>query len=123
MTSYNTMQAAMAAIIAAGSIGVAAIAGPSAATAAEQQAGADDASEYAKLSGGKLGLADAIAAAEKQFGGKAVNAALDNEQANAAFEVELMSETGSQTVAVDGRTGAVSKLADTTESNAGEDAE
>lgn len=61
MTSCSTMQAAMAAIIAAGSIGVAATVGPSAATAAEQQAGADDASEYARLSGGKLSLVDAIA--------------------------------------------------------------
>lgn len=112
MTSYHTLKAAMAALIATSPIGltVATIAQP--AMAAEQGAGKDDAAEYAKLGGAKLSLADAVAAAEKQFGGKAVNASLDNEQASAAFEVELMTDTGSQTVAVDGQTGEVKHVTD-----------
>jgi len=122
MTSYHTLKTAMAAIVAAGTLGAVAI-HPSPAVAAEQRPRTDDASEYAKLNGGKIGLAEAIATAERQFGGKAVNAALDTEQASAAFEVELMTATGSQTVAVDGQTGAVSKVADATEGTSGEDAE
>ncbi|WP_189636766.1 PepSY domain-containing protein [Rhizobium phaseoli] len=34
----------------------------------------------------------AIDAAERKFGGKAVDDALDNEQANPEFEIELMTE-------------------------------
>lgn len=112
MTSYHTLKAAMAALIATSPVGLAATTIAQPAMAAEQSAGKDDASEYAKLGGAKLSLADAVAAAEKQFGGKAVNAALDNEQASAAFEVELMTDTGSQTVAVDGQTGEVKHVTD-----------
>ncbi len=121
MTSYNTLKAAMAALIATGAIGIAATAVTLPAMAAEQSPGKDDAAEYAKLGSVKLSLADAVAAAEKQFGGKAVNAALDNEQASAAFEVELMTDTGSQTVAVDGQTGEVKHVTDSGEN--GEDTE
>ena len=126
MTSNSTLKAAMAAIVATGSIGLAAPAMVKPLMAAEQQNGQDDGAEYAKLSGTKLSLADAVAAAEKQFGGKAVNAALDNEQASTTFEVELMTESGSQTVAVDGQTGKVKHVADTADGENGngtEDAE
>ncbi|WP_260690669.1 PepSY domain-containing protein [Rhizobium leguminosarum] len=121
--SHNTLKAAIAAVIAIGSLGLAATTSLTPAMAAEQKQGQDDATEYSKLAGVKLGLADAITAAEKQFGGKAVNAALDNEQASAAFEVELMTDNGSQTVSVDGETGQVKHVADTAEGTGGEDAE
>jgi len=124
MTTYTTLKAAMAALIATGAIGIAATAVTLPAMAAEQSPGKDDAAEYAKLNSGKLSLADAVAAAEKQFGGKAVNASLDNEQANAAFEVELMTESGSQTVAVDGQTGEIKHVTDSGENGKdGEDVE
>lgn len=112
MAKYATLKTAMAALFATGLIGMAATSIPASTIAAEPTSGQDDASEFAKLSGVKIGLADAIAAAEKQFGGKAVNAALDNEQASASFEVELMTESGSKTVSVDGKTGDIKPVAD-----------
>jgi uncharacterized membrane protein YkoI len=124
MTSYHILKTAMAALIATGPVAIAATTIAKPAIAAEQSAGKDDASEYAKLGGAKLSLADAVSAAEKQFGGKAVNAALDNEQASAAFEVELMTDAGSQTVAVDGQTGEVKSVKDSGENGKdGEDVE
>lgn len=119
MNRYRSFKTAMAAMIAAGAIGFAV---PTPGQAADQQNGKDDRAEYSKLSTAKINLSQAIDAAEKKFGGKAVNAALDNEQANAAFEVELMTANGSQTVAVDGISGAATAAPDQ-QDNGGEDVE
>lgn len=117
MNHYRSLKAAMAAMIAAGAIGLAM---PTFGQAADQQNGKDDTAEYSKLSGAKISLSQAVDAAEKKFGGKAVNAALDNEQASAAFEVELMTDKGSQTVAVDGVSGEPTAAPDL-QDNGGED--
>ena len=110
MTRYKSLVTAMAAIVAVGAVVPSAIL--PAASAAEQADGTDDAAEFAKLNGAKLNLSDAIVAAEKSMGGKAVNAALDNEQAAAVFEVELMTADGSKSVSVDAMTGKVNPIAD-----------
>ncbi|WP_018897995.1 PepSY domain-containing protein [Rhizobium sp. 2MFCol3.1] len=119
MKRYRSLTTAMAAMLAAGAIGLAA---PTLSQAADQQNGKDDAAEYSRLAGAKISLSQAIDAAEKKFGGKAVNAALDNEQASAAFEVELMSDKGSQTVAVDGLSGEATITPDQ-QDNGGSDVE
>lgn len=116
MTSYKTLRSALAAFAATGTIVVAVASTPAA--AADPQ-GKDDAAEYSKLAGARLGLAEAVAAAEKQSNGKAVNAALDNEQANATFEIEIMTSNGSQTLAVDAQTGSVTQVADSTDGEKG----
>ena len=110
MTRYKSLVTAMAAIIAVGTFAPLTVL--PAAMAAEHQNGADDSAEFAKLNGAKLNLADTIGAAEKSIGGKAVNAALDNEQADAVFEVELMTADGSKSVSVDAMTGKVNPVAD-----------
>ncbi len=119
MKRYRSLKAAIAATLAASAIGLAI---PMHSQAAEQQNAKDDAAEYSKLSGAKISLSQAVDAAERKFGGKAVNAALDNEQASAAFEIELMTEKGSQTVAVDGVTGEAATVSDQ-QDNGGEDVE
>lgn len=109
MTRFKTLPAAMAAFLAVG--GIASVAGlPATVFAAEEKTsdGKDDAGEFDKLNNAKVTLGAAIAAAEAAHGGKAVNAALDNEQANATYEIEVMTADGSHNVAVDGMTGKVS---------------
>ena len=82
--------------------------------------------EHARLEAAKVSLSEAIAAAEKAFGGKAVSAALDQEQAEPAYEVELMTADGSKAIAVNGLTGqaAVAPAThDGGDNESGEDAE
>lgn len=117
MTRYKSLVTAMAAIVAVGTVVPLTVL--PAAQAAEQKDGTDDAAEFAKLNGAKLNLADAVLAAEKSMGGKAVNAALDNEQADAVFEVELMTAEGSKSVSVDALTGKVNSVADDTKGENG----
>jgi uncharacterized membrane protein YkoI len=119
MKHYRSFKTAMAAMLAASAIGLAV---PVTSQAADQQNGKDDAAEYSKLADAKITLLQAVDAAEKKFGGKAVNAALDNEQASAAFEVELMTDKGSQTVAVDGVSGEATAAPDQ-QDNGSEDVE
>ncbi|AFL50639.1 putative membrane protein YkoI [Sinorhizobium fredii] len=111
MSNMSLLSVAFAASVATASVACG-IASVNPAAAAEHLPGTDDATEYARLSSSKLRLADAIAAAEKKFGGKAVDAALDDEQQIATFEVELMTATGSKEVSVDGQTGEVKEVTD-----------
>lgn len=106
MTTYKTLSAAMIAVVALGGAAFA--------------AGQDDSQEYARLEKAKLSLSEAIATAEKEFGGKAVNAALDQEQTDPTYEVELMTADGSRTIAINGLTG---KAAVTTDTHDGHDSE
>lgn len=115
MAKRNAMTLAVATMMAMSAICTIAVMTP--AQAADQAPGKDDSAEYAKLGSAKLSLAEASTAAEKQFGGKAVNAAFDNEQQSPIYEVELMSDARSKTVAVNGQTGEVKEVAD---SNTGE---
>ncbi|MDQ0318452.1 putative membrane protein YkoI [Pararhizobium capsulatum DSM 1112] len=122
MTGYKSLSVAMAVLLATGSV-ASVLTTPIAAIAAEHEDKKDDASEFAKLNAAKISLSEAVAAAEKANGGKAVNAALDNEQADAVFEVELMTADGSKSVSVDAMTGKVSQIADQGESGQESDVE
>lgn len=103
MRTYRTLSAAMIAAFALSGTG----------STLAFAAGQDDSHEYARLEAAKVSLSDAIAAAEKAFGGKAVSAALDQEQAEPAYEVELMTADGSKAVAVNGLTGQAAVATDT----------
>ncbi|MBN9034181.1 MAG: hypothetical protein BGO05_19820 [Rhizobiales bacterium 63-7] len=102
MRKYTALSAVLVALTLGGASATGALA-----------AGQDDSKEYASLETAKVSLSDAIAAAEKAFGGKAVNAALDPEQNQPTYEVELMTANGSQTIAVNGLTGEAATTADT----------
>lgn len=103
----NAYRALSAAIIAASVLG----------STAAFAANADDSQEYARLQSAKITLSKAVDAAEKAFGGKAVNAALDHEQASPTYEVELMTADGSKTIAVNGLTGEATVATDTHDGN------
>ncbi|UHS59906.1 PepSY domain-containing protein [Agrobacterium vaccinii] len=112
MNKYKSMSAAMAVLLATGAAG-AALAQPSASVEMKKQKdGQDDAAEFSRIKSAELTLADAIQAAERGGGGKAVNAWLEGEHDTAAFEVEVMTADGSKTVSVDGRSGVVKPIAD-----------
>ncbi|WP_320202016.1 MULTISPECIES: PepSY domain-containing protein [Agrobacterium] len=112
MNKYKSMSAAMAVLLATGAAG-AALAQPSASVEMKKQKdGQDDAAEFSRIKSAKLTLGDAIQAAERDGGGKAVNAWLEGEHDTAAFEVEVMTADGSKTVSVDGRSGVVKPIAD-----------
>src|ERR1700704_6552537 len=95
---------AMAAVIAVGStVGVA--------HAANNDRGANEsAQELAALVNAKTTLAQAIAAAEQQTGGKAIDAGIENENGAMAFAVEVAKDNTIQKVLVDLQTGKVLKV-------------
>lgn len=70
-----------------------------------------DAMELAALDAAKISLPEAIAAAEKNGAGKAVDAGFENEDGKAGYEVEVLGANGSQTLFVDAQTGAVTQVA------------
>ena len=70
-----------------------------------------EAAELAAIEGAKISLADAIAAAEKEFGGKAVEAGIEDENGALAYEIELLGPNGEQKVAVDTQTGKATEMA------------
>jgi uncharacterized membrane protein YkoI len=86
-------------------LGVLAIGGASAALARESHQ-TDEAAIYEQV---KLTLADAIAAAERQTGGRAVEAKLENEHGVVAFEVEVMKDRAFQKVVIDAKSGQIVK--------------
>ena len=71
-----------------------------------------DIRDKAALDGTKMGLQQAIAAAEKQTGGQAVSADLQHERGTARFAVEVVGPQGVKTVLVDGLTGTVTAAND-----------
>lgn len=70
-----------------------------------------DAMELAALAGAKVSLTEAIAIAEKEGGGKAVDAGFEDENGSYAYEVEVLGPNGEQTLLVDGQSGKVTKVA------------
>lgn len=116
MTSHETLKSALAAFTASGTIAVAVA--PAPAMEADSQ-GLDGAAEFSELAGAMLSLADAVAAAENQSGGKAVEVALDNVSANAAFQVQIVTANGSHRLAVDAATCVVTEVADGSEGEKG----
>jgi uncharacterized membrane protein YkoI len=89
-------------------LGVLTIGGASAALARESQDRheTDEAAIYEQV---KLTLADAIAAAERQTGGRAVEAKLEKEHGMVSFEVEVMKDRAFQKVVIDAKSGQVVK--------------
>jgi uncharacterized membrane protein YkoI len=87
-------------------VSVLAIAAATTAFAAESPkgSGADEAVAYGQV---KMTLADAIALAERQTGGKAVEATLEQEHGTVSFEVEIMKDRAFQKVTIDARSGQV----------------
>ena len=76
---------------------------PLAAMAAEHQ----DQSDAAVMNAAKVSLAQAIATAEQQTGGKAFDAGVDNENGTARISVQVAGSQGVRTVLIDPATGAV----------------
>lgn len=70
---------------------------------------AGEAQEIAAVMSAKTSLAQAIAAAEQQTGGKAVSAAYDGRDGTKAYEVEVATGSTLQKVLVDPDTGKVTK--------------
>jgi uncharacterized membrane protein YkoI len=70
----------------------------------------EEAQEFAALINAKTTLGQAIAAAEQQTGGKAIDAGLENENGTMAFAVEVAKDNTVQKVLVDLQTGKVLKV-------------
>ena len=69
-----------------------------------------EAKEVALFSQAKISLIDAIKAAEKKVGGKAIEAELVDESNTVQFEIEILKGGKTQEVIVDGKTGKVLKV-------------
>lgn len=69
-----------------------------------------DAQEMAKLTSAKTSLAQAIAIAEKETGGKAIDAGFDNQDGTTTLEVEVLKDKSVSKVVVDAETGQVVKV-------------
>ncbi len=109
MLRTKILPAAMAAAVAVGASG-----GAFAATGEK-----GDAKDIAAVLNAKTSLAEAIATAERQVGGKAIDAGLENEGSTMRFEVEVAKDKTVQRVLVDPQTGKVVKVmpADTDEND------
>jgi uncharacterized membrane protein YkoI len=70
-----------------------------------------DSQEMAKLMEAKTSLAQAIAIAEKETGGKAINADFGSEDGVTTLEVEVLKDKNVSKVVVDAETGKVLKVA------------
>ena len=70
-----------------------------------------DAAEMAKLAAAKTSLSQAIAIAEKETGGKAIDADFDNENGALSLEIEVLKDNAVSKVIIDADTGKVVKVA------------
>lgn len=80
-----------------------------------------DALKLAALADAKVSITDAIAIAEKDGGGKAVDAGFADENGSYAYEVEVLDTNGEQTVLVDAQSGKVTKVAQKANDNDDQD--
>lgn len=85
-----------------------ALGGAGAAFAGEKEV--DEQQEITTVLSAKTSLAQAIAAAEQQTGGKAIDTGLENQDGNIAYEVMVAKGTTVQKVLVDLNTGTVLKV-------------
>ena len=69
-----------------------------------------DSAEMATLMAAKTSLAQAIAIAEKETGGKAIDAGFDSEDGATTLEVEVLKDKNVSKVIVDAETGKVVKV-------------
>jgi len=70
-----------------------------------------DAAEMAKLAAAKTSLSQAIAIAEKETGGKAIDADFDNKDGTLSLEIEVLKDNAVSMVTIDADTGKVVKVA------------
>ena len=70
-----------------------------------------DTQEMAKLAAAKTSLSQAIAIAEKETGGKAIDADFDNEDGTLSLEIEVLKDNAVSKVIIDADTGKVVKVA------------
>ena len=76
-----------------------------------------EAKELKLFSQAKISLTEAIKAAEKKVGGKAMEAEVDDESNTVQFEIEILKDGKIHEVMVDGKTGKVRKVSLDDESN------
>lgn len=72
-----------------------------------------EAAERTAIEGAKITLADAVAAAEKEAGGKASSVEFEHETASAGYEIEVFGAAGEQKIFVDAQSGQARKIART----------
>ena len=94
------------AAIMAGTLASAAISGSVAAYARDRDKPTD---ETAIMANAKISMAQAIATAEQQVGGKAVGTGIEDEDGTVYFEVEVLKDGKRQKVLIDPQTGNVVK--------------
>jgi len=70
-----------------------------------------DAAEMARLAAAKTSLSQAIAIAEKETGGKAIDADFDNQDGTLSLEIEVLKDNAVSKVIIDADTGKVVKVA------------
>lgn len=70
----------------------------------------EDQAEFAKLAGSPVTLATAIATAEKETGGRAIDAAFEDEDGGTLFEVEIAKDKAVHKVMIDATSGKVVKV-------------
>jgi len=70
-----------------------------------------DAQEMAKLTAAKTSLSQAIAIAEKETGGKAIDADFDNENGALSLEIEVLKDNAVSKVIIDADSGKILKVA------------
>ena len=76
------------------------------ARAAESRGGTDK-DDIATFAGAKITLSEAVAAAERQTGAKAIEAGVENKNGAVAFEVKVANGNSVQNVIVDAQSGRV----------------
>ena len=70
----------------------------------------EDQAEFAKLAASPVTLSTAVATAEKEIGGKAIEAAFENEDGKMLFEVEVAKDKAVHKVMIDAVSGKVVKV-------------
>jgi uncharacterized membrane protein YkoI len=68
---------------------------------------AEDRAELAALKGAKITLRQAVASAEKTYGGRALNAGLEQVRGHAVWELLIPNTTKAQTIHIDPTTGKI----------------
>lgn len=103
MTRSKLLRLTMAGVIAAGSLGVA-----GAVMAKDKDSKTN---ETAIVANAKVTMAQAIATAESQVGGKAVGAGIEDQNGTAAFEIDVLKDGQRHRVLVDTQSGQVVRTA------------
>lgn len=86
---------------------------------AAEKHGHGDQDDLATLAKSRVTLADAVAAAERQTGGRAMEAAVEEENGAAVFEVKVASNNAVQKVVVDAQSGKVLKVGPSADGHGG----